>query len=164
MHVRTHLGCCGYAWVQPFSGTALIISFNEHHLLLFPSAWVSLSTSVCFLLALFLSHTHTHTHTHTLPPPCFSISPQDWSSINAPFHICCTQTGPGSHPNKHTLCHALFGIILCAFCCLCVCDSSLLPSCLVKMLKEMIWIVLTFSCLGFEFFNGSPSLSFRRAS
>lgn len=109
LHKQTHLGCCGYAWMQLFSVTALIISFNEHHSLLFPSAWFSLSLSLYICLSLhfflFLSLSITlifltsalslcfslslrHTHTIT-PSPKHTVFPLVWSSINGSFHIRC---------------------------------------------------------------------------
>lgn len=117
MHTQTRLGCCGHAWMQLFSVTALIISFNEHHSLLFPSAWFSLSMHLsvsAFLslsqppflthilsLSLFLSHARSN---YPLSPKLL-LFPLVWSSINAPFHICYTQTPHGLHPMTNTRPH-----------------------------------------------------------
>lgn len=102
--------------MQLFSITALIISFNEHHSPLFPSAWFSLCICLCIsslnplfpahIISPFLSLSHTNSMAFTIPSLPISLYSPWFDAQLMPRSISALLKHPlGFHPTTHSLSH-----------------------------------------------------------
>lgn len=102
--------------MQLFSITALIISFNEHHSPLFPSAWFSLCICLCnsslnplfpaHIISPFLSLSHTNSMAFTIPSLPISLYSPWFDAQLMPRFISALLKHPlGFHPTTHSLSH-----------------------------------------------------------